>query len=106
MRRPYQNYDKEIHDQIQVIYKDTADLRVLSDFVKGMIVEILSSVKHPEMVGSVGIATSCGILEGEIYIAINFSDAASGNYLETLSQIYFPREIKFLRQKPSLEKIE
>jgi hypothetical protein len=103
MRRPYANYDKEIHDQIQVIWKESPDLRVLTDFVKGMLVEILASSKHVEKVGEIGMATSCGFLDKQLYVAVNFSDPLSGDSLESLSQIFFLPEVRFLRRRLSEE---
>jgi len=99
MRRPYQNFDKEVKDLIHSIWKETPDLRVVSDFLKGLLVEIVSSPKHPDRIGIKGIATSCGFLEGELYVAVNFADPAHDNYQKSLSQIFFLPEVRFLRQK-------
>jgi hypothetical protein len=101
MRRPYANYDKEIHDQIQAIWKESPDLRVLTDFVNGMLVEIIASTKHAERIGAIGIATSCGFLEGGLYIAVNFSDPTNMRSQEELSQIFFLPEVRFLRHRQS-----
>ncbi len=102
MSRPYQDYNKEIRDQINLIWKETPNLRVLSDFVKGMAAQIISSIKHPEKIGHIGMITSCGYLEGGLYVAVNFSDPASN----TLSQIFFLPEVRFLREKQVVENKE
>ncbi len=97
MHRPYEDFDKEIHSQIAVIWNKTPDLRVIADYVKGMRVEILTSAKHPEKIGITGIATGCGILEKELYISVNFSDPAKIKNQESISQIFFLPEVRFLR---------
>lgn len=97
--RPYLDFDKEIRSILRTIYGETPDLRVLTDFVKYLNVEILESRNHPERIGFQGTVTSCGMKENQLYLGINFDLPGEQKIKGSLSQIFFLSEVRFLRTR-------